>query len=254
MKTKHGKRLKVRFVLAAAVALAAIGSPGPAAATPSPGAGLTPGGLAGVDWQLDDSGSSGAVNHLSFPFTVEQDSGRTPYYWAQQFYFANGELGYTGVQPGGGGRFLFSVFGSGPTTTDAQCSDGADGGAGVSCAVSLAYTKGQTYRLLVDHTSGTTWAGTVLNASTGARTHIGSWSVPGSWGSLQASGNGFVEYYAAASSCQAVPLGAAVFGDVSSSDAGPGTSTAGEAYGTCKGLTPVTYTAVSGGLRVTTGR
>lgn len=224
-----------------------------AAKSPS-AAEVGPGGMANLNWSLDKE--SDKVKHLSLPFTVNEDSGaETPYYWAQQFYFANGSDGagaYAGVQPGDGGKFLFSVFGPGVTSNSENCSDGADGGDGVSCKVGVKYTKGSEYTVNVDNTSGSTWTGTVVGPD-GGKTEIGSWTVPAEWGGLKSSGVGFVEHYGSVPSCAEVQKGDAVFGNVSSSDGGKGKTEAGEAYGDCEGTVPVDYAQTDDGVRVTTG-
>ena len=88
------------------------------------------------------------LTEVSQGFYVISEPQRTTdvIYWSSQFFFVNGNGGYFGTQPNpsiGGipqGRVLCSGFGTNWTSTDPNCSPGADGGAGVSCATALART------------------------------------------------------------------------------------------------------------------
>ncbi|HWG26492.1 hypothetical protein [Actinospica sp.] len=197
-------------------------------------AAVTPGGMVSDDWSFSGAPSAG-LTKLAFPITVTSQPDASSYYWAQQFYFKNLSQGaYIGLQPrSGGGEAIFSVFGSGTSSSNSHCSTGADGGSGTSCAISYPYRVGAEYELEVIESGTNSFTGSVVDDSTGARTTIGSWSVAGA-GNLKPSGVGFQEYYDSVSSCSAIPYGQAHFSrPFTNTGDGTGAVTSGSTYGHC---------------------
>ena len=176
--------------LAAASAVFALNGPG------------IPGGMVATDYSVS-GGPSAGIDDITYSTTVLVEPTRSSdhYFWADQFSFTGGHVGYIGLQPrpdSGGtpqGAAYFSVFGAGVTTTDPNCSAGADGGSGWSCHVAFAYQLGHTYHLNVTRSGPDTWTGSVADAADGARTHIATWTVPSGWGALGAASGAFTEYY-----------------------------------------------------------
>lgn len=179
-------------------------------------------GLVGIDWKVSEAPSSGMVS-ITFPFSIAEAPHKTGYFFAQQFNFiGQSDVGYTGLQPRpdiNGKPMIHAVFSSfigGTTTTDTQCSSGADGGPGVSCAVDFSAPYTHIYNLEVQKTSGTTWSGTVVDIVTGERIHIGSYTLPSDTKGIQSSQVGFIEYYpwndGQAHSCNTLPYTSVVFG------------------------------------------
>ncbi|KAF8185246.1 hypothetical protein K438DRAFT_1973957 [Mycena galopus ATCC 62051] len=84
---------------------------------------------------------------ITFPMTIVEADHFSGYYFAKQFTFGNSSIGYTGRRPrpdSGGLSGLHGVFSSfivGTTTTDPNCKNGADGGAGVSCGIGNTITR-----------------------------------------------------------------------------------------------------------------
>ncbi|CAI3926916.1 unnamed protein product [Commensalibacter communis] len=169
-----------------------------------------PAGNVGFSWQIGKFvkpyNNTGLTN-LTFRFTVNKNTlHATGTYFAQQFYFNNsgnqGNGAYTGLQPQydiNGKQYLRAVFSSfiaNSTTTDPNCSNGADGGPGVSCGVVFPTTYGHNYKITVKKTTGNTWSGDLQDEQTGQTVHIGSWTLPSTVSNLQTSGSGFAEYYA----------------------------------------------------------
>jgi hypothetical protein len=163
-----------------------------------------------VSWKLDAlSGASpetARLSTLTFRFRVDQTTlEHEGTYFAQQIHFDNtgpgGDIGYLGLQPRqrkDGKQYLravFSSFISGSRSSDANCSDGADGGDGVSCGVDFATSYGHLYEIKVSKVGERLWRGQVQDMTSHEIIHIGSWSLPGSTGDLQPSGEGFAEYY-----------------------------------------------------------
>jgi hypothetical protein len=95
--------------------------------------------LVGLTWTMTNVPATG-FEQITFPMTIVEADHFSGYYFAQQFTFGNSSVGYTGLQPrpdSGGLPILHGVFSSfvaGTTSTDPNCRNGADGGAGVSCA------------------------------------------------------------------------------------------------------------------------
>ncbi|CAI7571333.1 unnamed protein product [Penicillium manginii] len=149
--------------------------------------------LVGISWKVSNGPSNG-LKDISFPIAMPNAAHKSGYYYAQQFSFAGqSDVGYTGLQPredNGSNSVVHAVFSSfvaGTTSTDANCSDGADGGAGVSCAVEVSATYAHGYVLRVENTAGTTWTGTMVDAVDGTETHIGSYTLPSGSGGIQGS-------------------------------------------------------------------
>ena len=157
-----------------------------------------------VTWKMKGIDETKRFSNLTFPFTVNSDTLRkSGTYFAQQFYFEGvSDLGYLGLQPREDKnnntyiRGVFSSFIDGTTSTDKNCSDGADGGAGVSCGFEFPATYGDEYMFKVSKLENNKWSGDVTHRKSGQVIHIGSWTLPDNAGDLVPSGEGFVEYYA----------------------------------------------------------
>jgi Ricin-type beta-trefoil lectin domain len=249
---------KHRHLRLAATAVAATGL---LFTAPHPAAASVGGGNVSISWSIPNTPSSGLTN-ITFPLTVNPATAhQAGIYFAQQFSFQHDVAGYTGLQPransGGHERLhgVFSVFGDGTSTSDPNCSAGADGGSGVSCAVEFDGVYGHPYALKVARTGADTWSGTATDTVTGASVHIGTYTVPSGSGNLQGSQGGFVEYYLGIPSCDTMPRSDALFGGPSSTDAGGlgGTSTANYEYSDCVGQSGYQATQVGNGTHVTRG-
>jgi hypothetical protein len=210
--------------------------------------------LVGISWKVSNGPSNG-LKDISFPIAMPNAAHKSGYYYAQQFSFAGqSDVGYTGLQPredNGSNSVVHAVFSSfvaGTTSTDANCSDGADGGAGVSCAVEVSATYAHGYVLRVENTAGTTWTGTMVDAVDGTETHIGSYTLPSGSGGIQGSQVGFVEYYpwnSGSHTCDQLPKTDVTFGVPTSSG---GTGELGDAYeyGDCVGQVDFSTKRVDG--------
>ena len=247
-----------RHLRIAATALAAAGL---LAVAPQQADASVGGGNVSIGWSIPNVPSSGLTN-ITFPLTVNPATAHQDgIYFAQQFSFQHNVAGYTGLQPradsGGHERLhgVFSVFGDGTTTSDANCHAGADGGSGVSCAVEFDGVYGHQYALTVTRTGTDTWSGTARDTVTGTSVHIGTYSVPAGSGNLQGSQGGFVEYYLGIPSCATMPRSDALFGGPTSTDAGglSGTSTANYEYSDCVGQSNYQAQQVGSGTHVTRG-
>ncbi|KAJ6784799.1 hypothetical protein PWT90_08056 [Aphanocladium album] len=162
--------------------------------------------LAGIGHSWAFSGSpSGGMKDITFGFDVSSAAHRRGYYFANQFKFQSvKEVSYTGVQPQtdingrASIRGVFSSFQGGTTSSHPNCSDGADGGAGVSCAVTIAVDDfNGRFDSIIENIGGTKWRGTLRNAQTGQETVIGEFVQPSGAGGIANSQVGFLEYFLA---------------------------------------------------------
>ncbi len=147
------------------------------------------------------------VTTLTLPMSVDAAPDAAGLYFAYYTTLESGTRPYAGFQPkpvdASGNRTLqaiFSSFNANATTTDSHCTPGADGGAGISCAVRFAYTPGTMYALVLqrDYASGPTqlMTGDVVETASGLPVaHIGSFELPSDSGRFKAADQGFIEPY-----------------------------------------------------------
>jgi hypothetical protein len=157
--------------------------------------------LCDLSWSIPNVPTAGLTD-ITFPINLAKAPRTSGYYFAQQFNFVGQfDVGYTGLQPrpdSGSSTIIHGVFSSfiaGTTSNDPNCSNGADGGSGVSCAFEFTGSYADTYHMVVKNTGGTTWTGTAVDSVTGAQNHIGTYTLPSGSGGIQSSQVGFVEYY-----------------------------------------------------------
>ncbi|KDR77793.1 hypothetical protein GALMADRAFT_224998 [Galerina marginata CBS 339.88] len=218
--------------------------------------------LVGSSWSVTNVPASGLTD-ITFPITIIQADHISGYYFAQQFAFAglNNAIGYTGIQPRPDHNGLavlhgvFSSFVAGTTSSDPNCSNGADGGSGVSCAFEWNGVYGRTYNFEVKTTGNRLWVGTAVDTITGQRIHIGSFILPAGSQGIQSSQAGFVEWYPwnggePANHCARLPLQQTVFGNPTTTRAGSvGTQSVSFEYGDCVGQVAFQAGKITGGAR-----
>ncbi|KAJ6553271.1 hypothetical protein B0H19DRAFT_1072738 [Mycena capillaripes] len=176
----------------------------------------------GATWSVTNVPSTG-LKDITFPITIVEAKHSSGYFFAQQYEFAGAGIGYTGIQPrpdANGKPVLHGVFSSfvgGSTTSDPNCTPGADGGPGVSCSVEWNGVYGRTYDFEVKYNpSASVWVGTAIDTVTGARIHIGSYKLPAGAGGIQSTQAGFVEWFlwndGRAHPCTTLPYQKTIFG------------------------------------------
>ncbi|KAF9386608.1 hypothetical protein CPB97_003546 [Podila verticillata] len=215
--------------------------------------------LVGNDWKFSNAPADG-LNDITFPFNMAKAPHKSGFYFAQQFNFHNvTDVGYTGLQPREDSRgkrvvhAAFSSFQAGTTTKHRNCSQGADGGAGVSCAVDIQGDYNHTYNLVVKNIRGTTWRGTLVDAVTRKSTIVGEWTLPAGAGKLVNGQGGFVEYYTwngqPSHTCDSLPFTEATFYSPTSTTRGAsgGSNTDVYEYGDCVGKAGYSVTKVARG-------
>ena len=186
---------------------------------------LTPGHMASswYDWtQVSDKG----FDDFEVSLTVDVDPGiKSYYYWAHQFEFKNGNIGYMGLQTNGcmhgqwvGKMAIFSVW----EPLDAEPGPGASfewftgEGEGWSCRKKYNWIEGHTYSLRiekeeVDEKQNRWWGAYIIDTTAGEETFLGRIKVPASWKGLAASSAVWVEYYGKVYDCNSTPYAEARF-------------------------------------------
>lgn len=156
---------------------------------------------AGLTWAISGIPDKGLTD-ITFPMNIMDAPHESGYYFAMQMPIVNSsDIIYTGLQPrpdttaGTIIHGVFSSFISGTTSTDSHCSNGADGGSGVSCSYEFVGSYVNTWNIVIQNTNGTTWTGTAVDSLTGQEEHIGTMVLPKGTGGLQVGQFGFVEYY-----------------------------------------------------------
>ncbi|WP_199100067.1 hypothetical protein [Dyella sp. ASV21] len=220
------------------------------------------GGNAFFDWQIVSAPLSG-LSDITFPETFGALTQRTSgTYVAYQFNFkGQPDVGYIGIQPrpdkNGRAKLhaAFSSFISGTMSTDAEhCTNGAEGGPGVSCSVEFDAVYGHTYALKVSRVSADTWTGTVTDTVTGATTRIGTYALPPGSGLLKPTQTGFLDYYSASSSsCDSMQKIDVQLGLPTTSTGLMGKMGVPYEYGACAGKAGFSAKALPGGYRIQRG-
>lgn len=219
--------------------------------------------LVGTSWSISNVPASG-LKDVTFPMSIAQAPHKSGYFFAQQFNFVGQtDVGYTGLQPrpdSGGKPVIHAVFSSfigGTTTNDGNCSPGADGGPGVSCAVEFSSAYSHQYELEVMNTGGTTWTGTVVDLDTSKRVRIGSYTLPAGSQGIAHSQQGFVEYYpwnSGSHTCSSLPYTSVAFGrPTTKKGAHVGAIANAYEYGDCVGSVAFRTKRTTAGIEVDVG-
>lgn len=127
----------------------------------------------------------------------------------------------------------------------------------MSCSVEFSGPYSE-YRLEIRNTQGTTWTGTAVDAITGRRVHIGSYTLPAGTKGISKSEQGFVEYYpwnSGTHTCRSLPHTSMVFGVPTTSTTGAGPGSLGNAYeyGDCVGRVAFKSQRTLQGVHVSVG-
>jgi hypothetical protein len=215
--------------------------------------------LVGIDWE-----ASSTLTDITFPLNMAAAAHVSGFYFAQQFEFEGGsDVGYIGLQPredySNGSPDIHAAFSSfipGTTSDDPTCSDGADGGAGLSCAFDWSASYDDTYDMVVESVGGSSWKGTAVNTVTGEEYHIGQYTLPSSYGNIKSSQGGFVEYYpwnTNAYTCDGLPYVSMSFGTPTSQSGGAVSLSKPYEYGDCAGEADFTTSEENNGWAVQVG-
>ena len=222
-------------------------------------------GLVGNGWSFKKAPTTG-LNDITFPFNMAHAPTVSGFYFAQQFNFLNvKEVGYTGLQPIPNAKgknmvhAVFSSFQGGTTTKHKNCHMGADGGAGVSCALEVPGNYKHNYQMEIKNIGGTTWRGTLIDTVKNKSVVVGEWSLPAGAGKLANGQVGFVEYYIwngqPSHTCDSLPKTEATFFNPTSKTKGAsgGNITSVYEYGDCVGKAGYHLKKVSNGYDIKVG-
>lgn len=161
--------------------------------------------------------------------TIEAATPNSPYFWATQFGFIDGHMGYMGLQASGnradgtvGKSAVFSMFKAGIAATPQNCKieqnnfDGYSGWAGTSCIIAYDWQPGHKYSLHIARNTveddGTWWWGWIVDTTTNKGTFIAKIKVPPSWKGLGDMTNVWTEYYGGAKAdCKDIPYSKVYF-------------------------------------------
>ncbi|CRY44925.1 DUF3472 domain-containing protein [Burkholderia pseudomallei] len=189
--------------------------------------------------------------NLTYPINILYGPNERKLYYAQYVMFNEATHGkgafYYGIQPQGGGEafVLFSFFGKNARVVDAKhCSEGADGGEGVTCnTVKIKFKFGVIYdfsvELVGEGVNENIWEGSVFDTSTREKIKIGSWATPKSIGYLSGLSSGFIEDFVGVDRCSDIPATSAYFGpgvsQIAESRTAKGTIDSPFGVGVCNG-------------------
>lgn len=224
---------------------------------------ITAGGMVSVKHQWPKApnyeyGQEGFYNQDTF-LTINSAPVNSYYFWAQQFWFINGNGGYMGLQTGGNLNghetkiAIFSIW----DALDAVAGQaknsyaGPFGGEGVgySCKIEYDWQDNVEYRVRLWELSDARkpeepewWGAWIMDMSTQEETFIGKILVPANWKWLNSSGNFFVEYFLPTNGCENVPYAKATL-SVPRRENGtvqPISAPIAEEYGVCKSVAKTT--------------
>jgi hypothetical protein len=150
--------------------------------------------------------AAGATS-LAWDVTVLRDPGPTTYFWAHQFSFEGGDVGYFGLQAhdlrddGSRGRLaVFSIWSATGCGDNPGCHGGVEGEPFWTCRLGYEWRAGRAYRLRLALRERRWWSASVTDRDSGAETLVGSIQVPRRWGGLDLAWRGssvWTEFYGA---------------------------------------------------------
>jgi hypothetical protein len=180
-------------------------------------------------WPAAAAGAGG----LAWDLTVLRDPGPTTYFWAHQWSFEGGDVGYFGLQAhdhrddGSLGKLaVFSVWSAVGCADNPGCHGGVEGAPFWTCRLAYQWVAGRAYRLRVARAGPGWWRASVTDRTAGATTVIGSIRVPAGWGGLDLAARAssvWTEFYGAnipggLASCDLVPHSSVRFGVPAAND------------------------------------
>jgi len=171
--------------------------------------------------------AAAGAGSLAWDLTVLHDPGPTTYFWAHQWSFQGGDVGYFGLQAhdlrddGSVGKLaVFSVWSAVGCADNPGCHAGVEGAPFWTCRLGYQWEAGRAYRLALHRTSPGWWRASVSDVASGATAVVGSIQVPSRWGGLDLAARDssvWTEFYGAnapggVASCDLVPHATVRFG------------------------------------------
>lgn len=174
-------------------------------------------------WRRAAAGASS----LAWDLTALRDPGPTTYFWAQQWSFQGGDVGYLGLQAhdlrddGSVGKLaVFSIWSAIGGADNPGTHGGVEGTPFWTCRLGYEWAAGRAYRLELRRTSPGWWRASVTDSASAAETVVGSLQVPPRWGGLDLVASPslvWTEFYGAnvpggLASCDLIPHATVRFG------------------------------------------
>lgn len=180
--------------------------------------------MSGSVWSVTTTPSGsfvlGASNNTSidFTFTIQSDPGDKSYvFWAQEFWFENGPVGYLGIQRSGPAKkIIFSIWNAKASVALMQgaVAEAFDGeGVGQHVIAPLDWQLGHSYRFRLESAggSGPWWEVTVTDQTSNEHWDLGKIQALPGWGNLQKNVTTFTEVYINGGDCAKTPYARAAF-------------------------------------------
>lgn len=165
----------------------------------------SPCGMTSAQFEWPAVSAQGFYN-LDFFLTVNKEAPN--YYWAQQFYFVDGQSGYMGLQTSArfnGEQTKVAIFSIWDAKNASKAPNGMSEffgheGSGYSCRIPFDWKEGTQYRIrlwqLGKEENGDTWWGAwAKDIQNDTEEFIGKILVPASWKGLKSTTINFVEYW-----------------------------------------------------------
>jgi hypothetical protein len=183
---------------------------------------FVPGGIISIEhtWPLGNN----YIEHSATLLIESEPKLESAYFWAQQFWFSNGDGGYMGIQTGGDLHALrqkiaiFSIWkalaAEKSTITNSFAGPFDHEGSGFSCKIPFEWKEGTMYILkLKNIESDTWWEASIEEVESTSISTIGRIQVPENWGNLKSKSNFFIEYFRPVNQCEDLPFEKTYFGE-----------------------------------------
>lgn len=164
---------------------------------------VVPGGMSSLSYTFPEK--VGGYTSFDIDLQITDEPGDHAHiYWANQFWFNQGDGGYFGVQQHDNQTKLaiFSIWKATSWTNlpGVKCEHFTHEGSGVSCKIPYDWEEGVRYTLRLEKVTNSsranTWQAKIINLSTKKATTIGEIQIPSTWQNLKPDLSPFIEGYA----------------------------------------------------------
>ncbi|OXI28639.1 hypothetical protein CFB89_30890 [Burkholderia sp. AU16741] len=182
--------------------------------------------------------SKGNNSSIDFSFNIQSDPGSKNYvFWAQQFGFETGPIGYLGLQRvGDTKKIIFSIWNAASSVAlmEGAVAERFGGeGTGQHVIAPFDWQPGHDYQFRLENSGGAWWEVSVTDLTTSARWRLGKIEGAPAWGKLRKNVTTFTEVFVNSRRCESIPYARAAFGPPSSDNGvGRTTQVTARAYGT----------------------
>lgn len=208
----------------------------------------------------------------NFALTIDYEPKlESAYFWAQQFWFHQGDGGYWGIQSDGdinGTRQKIAIFSIwkaidaiNSTIEGSSAETFGHEGTGYSCKIPFNWDEGKLYKLRLlkiiptNDDESVFWEASIVDMLDNKTFTIGRIAIPKNWGNLQEHSNFFVEYFRPINSCEETPYEKAIYSTpimIEKIQVHPD-NCIHESYGACASIGQISEN-VDGGFIIETGK